>query len=99
VWHSSAGISSTRFVQHAFRTRVSYTRFVHASFTNRDVCGADRQVAPPTNRWDRLRADLDLVLDQWGTDMADVPGGASGLLVRDYKGPETHRLVTRLNPG
>jgi hypothetical protein len=31
--------------------------------------------------------------------MADVPGGASGLLVRDYKGKEAHRLVTRIDPG
>jgi hypothetical protein len=32
-------------------------------------------------RWDRLRAGLDLVLDQRGADMADLRGGASGLLV------------------
>jgi hypothetical protein len=31
--------------------------------------------------------------------MADLPGGASGLLVRDYKGKEADRLVTRLDPG
>jgi hypothetical protein len=31
--------------------------------------------------------------------MADVPGGASGLLVRDYKGREAARLVTRIDPG
>jgi hypothetical protein len=35
--------------------------------------------------WDRLRAGLDLILDQL---MPDLPGGASGLLVRDYKGKE-----------
>jgi hypothetical protein len=32
--------------------------------------------------WDRLRAGLDLVLDQRGADMADLPRGASGMLVR-----------------
>jgi hypothetical protein len=37
-------------------------------------------------RWDYLRAGLDLILDQKGADMADPPGGASGLLVRDYGG-------------
>jgi hypothetical protein len=42
---------------------------------------------------DRLRAGLDLILQQRGADMADVPGGASGLLARDYKGKEADRLV------
>jgi hypothetical protein len=28
-----------------------------------------------------------------------LPGGASGLLVRDYKGKEADRLVTRIDPG
>jgi hypothetical protein len=36
----------------------------------------------------RQRAGLDLILDQRGADMAVLPGGASGLLVRDYKGKE-----------
>jgi hypothetical protein len=31
--------------------------------------------------------------------MADLPGGASGLLVRDYKGKRADRPVTRLDPG
>jgi hypothetical protein len=31
--------------------------------------------------------------------MADIPGGASELLVRDYKGKEADRLVTRIDPG
>jgi hypothetical protein len=30
--------------------------------------------------------------------MADLPGGASGLLVRDDKGKEADRLVTRIGP-
>jgi hypothetical protein len=46
---------------------------------------------------DGLRAGMDLVLDR-GADMANVPGGASGLLVRDYKGKEADRLVTRIAP-
>jgi hypothetical protein len=45
---------------------------------------------------------LDLILDQRGADMADLPGGASGLLVRGYKpdkalpasGPG-HRAISR----
>ncbi len=31
--------------------------------------------------------------------MDDLPGGASGLLCRDYKGKEADRLVTRIDPG
>ena len=50
-------------------------------------------------RWDYLRAGLELVLDQRGADMADLPGGASGMLARDYKGKEADRLVTRIDPG
>ena len=37
---------------------------------------------------DSLRWNLDLILDQRGADMADLSGGASGLLVRDYKAKE-----------
>jgi hypothetical protein len=31
--------------------------------------------------------------------MADLPGGASGLRVRDYKGRKGDRLMTRIDPG
>jgi len=31
--------------------------------------------------------------------MADVPGGASGLLVRHYRSKEADRLVVRIDPG
>jgi hypothetical protein len=31
--------------------------------------------------------------------MADLPSGASGLLVRGYTGKEADRLVTRIDPG
>jgi hypothetical protein len=48
---------------------------------------------------DSLRWNLDLILDQRGADMADLPGGASGMLVRDYKRKEAGRLVTRIDPG
>jgi hypothetical protein len=56
-------------------------------------CGAVQK------RWDRLRADLEMLLDQRGADMADLPGGASGLPVRGCKGKEAHRLVTRIDSG
>ena len=37
-------------------------------------------------RWDCLRAGVDLLLQQRGAGMTDVPGGASGLLFRDSRG-------------
>jgi hypothetical protein len=40
-----------------------------------------------------------LILDQRGADMVDLPGGASGILRRDYKGRRADRLVTRIDPG
>jgi hypothetical protein len=36
-------------------------------------------VAALQKRWDRLRVGLDLILDQRAAEMADVPGGASGM--------------------
>jgi hypothetical protein len=50
-------------------------------------------------RRDRLRAGLDLILEQRGAGMADLPGDASGLLVRDYKGKDADRLVLRIDRG
>jgi hypothetical protein len=49
-------------------------------------------------RWDYLPVGLDLILDQRGADMADLPGGASGLLVRDYRGMEADRPIPRIDP-
>jgi hypothetical protein len=42
---------------------------------------------------DSLRWNLDLVLDQRGAGIADLPGGASGMLCRDYTGKEADKLV------
>jgi hypothetical protein len=64
-----------------------------------EINSRNARVAALQERWDRLRAGLDLILRQRGADMADVPGGASGLLVRDYKGKEADRQVGRIDPG
>jgi hypothetical protein len=53
-----------------------------------EISSRNSRVAARQNRWDCLRAGLDLILDQRGADMADLPGGASGLLVRDSKRKE-----------
>jgi len=51
-----------------------------------EISGRNARVAALQKRWDRLRAGRELVLDQRGAGMADIPVGASGLLVRGYKG-------------
>jgi hypothetical protein len=51
-----------------------------------EISSRNSRVAALQKRWDRMRAGRGLILDQRGADMVDLPGGASGLLVRDYKG-------------
>ena len=64
-----------------------------------EISSRNARVAALQKRWDRLRAGLDLILDQRGAEMADLSSGASGLPVRDSKGNEADRLVTRIDPG
>jgi hypothetical protein len=64
-----------------------------------EISSRNARVAGLQKRWDHLRARLDLILVQRGADMADLPDGASGLLVRDYEGKEADRLATRIDPG
>ena len=54
-----------------------------------EISSRNARAAALQKRWDRLRTGLDLVLDQRGADMADLRGGTSELLVRDYKGKES----------
>jgi len=64
----------------------------------REISSRNSRVAALQKRWDRLRAGLDPILDQRGADKADLPGGASGTLRRDYEGKEADQLVTRSTP-
>jgi hypothetical protein len=50
-----------------------------------ETSSRNSRVAALKRGGDRLRAGRELVLDQRGADLADVPGGASGLLMRGYK--------------
>jgi hypothetical protein len=52
-----------------------------------------------SKRWDRLRARLDLISQQRGADMADLPRRRQRVAGPDYKGKEADRLVTRTGPG
>jgi hypothetical protein len=64
-----------------------------------EISSRNARVAALQQRWDYLRAGLDLILQQRAADMADVPGGASGLLCRDFKGREATTQVYRIDPG
>ena len=58
-----------------------------------EISSRNARVQALQERWDCLRAGLDLLLQQRGAAMADVPGGASGLLFRDSRG------VARIDSG
>jgi hypothetical protein len=64
-----------------------------------EISSRNARVQALQKRWDHLRASLDLILNQRGADMADLPGGASGILRRDYKGRRADQLVTRIDLG
>jgi hypothetical protein len=51
-----------------------------------EISSRNARIVALQKRWDRLRAGLDLVLQKRGTDMADVPGGASGLQCATTRG-------------
>jgi hypothetical protein len=51
-----------------------------------EISSRNARVQALQKRWDCLRAGVDLLLQQRGAGMADVPGGASGLLFRDSRG-------------
>ena len=63
-----------------------------------EIGNRNARVQALQDRWQKLRARLDLILEERSRDMADLPGGASGLLTRDYKG-NTGRMVTRVDSG
>jgi hypothetical protein len=64
-----------------------------------EISSRNSRVAALQKCWDRLRAGQDLIRDGRAADMADLPGGASGMLVRDDRGKKADRLVVRIDPG
>jgi len=64
--------------------------------TVREISSRDARVHALQDRWDRLRR----LIEVRAAEMADVPGGETGLLVRDYKGKDAatpvYRVDTRL---
>jgi hypothetical protein len=55
-------------------------RVIAIEISNRNV-----RVAAFQKRWNRLNKAFDEVLDHRGADMADIPGGAAGLLCKQLR--------------
>jgi hypothetical protein len=81
-----------------FAQRVRELQEALSATIAREISSRNARAAALQKCWDGLRASFDVILDQ-GVDMADLPGGPSGILRRDYKRKEADRLVTRIDPG
>jgi hypothetical protein len=67
-----------------------------AGVVEAEISSRNHRVLILQRRWERLRSALDQLLTQRSADMADIPGGSSGLLLKEYKGD---LLITRIDPG
>jgi hypothetical protein len=74
------------------------TSELSADLVAAEISDRNARIQALQERWTRLRANLDKVLEERGAEMAGVvPGGSTGLLMCDYKGGPTP--VYRLDPG
>jgi hypothetical protein len=62
-----------------------------------EISSRNARVQALQNRWDRMRR----VIDERAAspDFAEVPGGTTGLLVKDYKGKDADTLVYKVDTG
>src|SRR5450432_4730881 len=51
-----------------------------------EISSRNARVQALQNRWDRLRVGVAQLMAERGADMAEAPGGSTGLLVRRYQG-------------
>ena len=77
------------------------TTELSADLVAAEISDRNARIQALQERWTRLRANLDKVLEERGAEMAGVvPGGSTGLLMRDYKGgKDASTPVYRLDPG
>jgi hypothetical protein len=54
-----------------------------------EISSRNARVQALQDRWDRMRTGLNLLLTERGAVMSETAGGASGLLMVDYKGKES----------
>src|SRR5215831_20906483 len=59
-----------------------------AGLVGAEISDRNARIQALQERWTRLRAKLDQVLEERGKEMAGVPGGPTGLLLRDHKGKD-----------
>ena len=64
-----------------------------------EISNRNARVKALQERWDWLRAAIDKLRQERGADMADVPGGSTGLLCRDFKGKDADREISRVDNG
>jgi hypothetical protein len=75
------------------------TSELSADLVSAEISDRNARIQALQERWTRLRANLDQVLGERGKEMAGVPGGSSGLLMRDHKGKDASTSVYRIDPG
>ena len=61
---------------------------IHAEISNRNA-----RVQAKQNRWDRMRG----LIEARAQEMKDVPGGETGMLVRDFKGKDANQVVYKFD--
>jgi hypothetical protein len=66
--------------------RTTRSNEVVAGTILRDVTDRNRRIEEWQARWEELREAIDGIVVERGEDMAEVPGGSTGFLCRDYKG-------------
>lgn len=64
-----------------------------------EISKVDARIEALQSRWNQLRQGVEQIIQERGADMADIPGGRSGLLCRDYKGKDATAEVYKIDPG
>jgi hypothetical protein len=64
-----------------------------------EISNRNMRVQALNERWNQLRSGLQRLLRERAKDMADVPGGQSGLLCREFKGKDAEKEIFRVDPG
>jgi hypothetical protein len=64
-----------------------------------EIAKPDARMQALEDRWHQLRLALARITGERGDDMADVPGGQSGFLARDFKGKDATQEIYRVDSG
>lgn len=62
-----------------------------------EICERNQRIKALQNRWDLMRR----IIDDRGKnpEFAEIPGGKTGLLMRDYKGKDANQPIYRVDTG